>query len=338
MSYYDGPRGRPELPWYDVMQVCRNGHKITDCLKQFPQHAKEHCPECGASTISKCEACHADIQGQYHVPDVFGFSDPQPPTHCAKCGQPFPWVKNNQRRNLSVRAQRAIQLIETQIQRLKNFPEATTEDAEFLRWRNSTMDLCDRFLPNSRHSQQIKSISFQDPVTRQVTDPDAKHKHLEAARARAHQSLEALIEEIETFDLPNEERAAHIPTTSGKSVLHQEFHGTTTINAMQVATDNATQSLSQTNEELAEHLRAIASLISESQELCRREIRECLVAIQAFSDEQAKAKHRRNSAKIVAAATTVLTLANRATDLTAKLAPHLPALSTLIENAKRLIP
>lgn len=48
---------------YDVMQVCLNGHQITDEVIFTPQHKKPFCPECGAATITACPECQAPIQG-----------------------------------------------------------------------------------------------------------------------------------------------------------------------------------------------------------------------------------------------------------------------------------
>jgi hypothetical protein len=36
--------------WYDVMQVCLNGHLITSTLKSSPELGKRHCPDCGDAT------------------------------------------------------------------------------------------------------------------------------------------------------------------------------------------------------------------------------------------------------------------------------------------------
>lgn len=82
----------PRRPWYDVMQVCLNGHRITTTLKSSPQHRKEHCPDCGVATISKCQHCQADIQGFYHIPNVFGGPLPNVPAFCHGCGEPYPWT------------------------------------------------------------------------------------------------------------------------------------------------------------------------------------------------------------------------------------------------------
>jgi len=82
---------QPDESWYDVMQVCLNGHKITAMLKSSPEYGKQHCPNCGAVTISNCQKCQAEIQGYHHLPNVIGGST-DAPAFCHKCGEPFPWT------------------------------------------------------------------------------------------------------------------------------------------------------------------------------------------------------------------------------------------------------
>jgi len=78
---------------FDVMQVCRNGHKITESLRSNPELGKQHCPACGAATISKCEKCQAEIQGHYHVRGVLGLHNKKVPAFCGSCGSPYPWTE-----------------------------------------------------------------------------------------------------------------------------------------------------------------------------------------------------------------------------------------------------
>ena len=76
------------------MQICENGHKITQYLKSEPQLAKEFCNLCGAKTISKCPKCDADIKGlELDTTVIFDKSIPE---YCDSCGEPFTWKgKNN---------------------------------------------------------------------------------------------------------------------------------------------------------------------------------------------------------------------------------------------------
>ena len=85
--------GDDEEPWYDVAQVCLNGHTITEYATASPDHRKDFCPKCGAGTVDSCPHCSAGIQGYYHVPGVFSFEDFTPPAFCHACGKPYPWTK-----------------------------------------------------------------------------------------------------------------------------------------------------------------------------------------------------------------------------------------------------
>jgi len=78
---------------YDIMQVCLNGHLITDTYMRNPEFRKNHCPKCGAETITKCPNCGQPIKGDYHVDGVVflsGRSTPVPDI-CEYCGKDFPW-------------------------------------------------------------------------------------------------------------------------------------------------------------------------------------------------------------------------------------------------------
>lgn len=77
---------------HDIQQVCLNGHQITDRYNEAPEFRKAFCPKCGEKTINACQHCHTPIQGAY-IPDNAVLPDPiMPiPTHCDRCGEPFPW-------------------------------------------------------------------------------------------------------------------------------------------------------------------------------------------------------------------------------------------------------
>lgn len=74
---------------YDVMQVCLNGHMITDTAMRDPYRQKPNCPECGARTITECLKCSAPIQG---APlGAFSFQKRPVPPFCWSCGAEYPW-------------------------------------------------------------------------------------------------------------------------------------------------------------------------------------------------------------------------------------------------------
>lgn len=82
-----------ESSWYDVGQICENGHLINSATKDSPDNNKNFCDKCGAKTITTCEKCNAEIQGYHHYPNVFGSTKIPVPSFCIECGEPYPWTK-----------------------------------------------------------------------------------------------------------------------------------------------------------------------------------------------------------------------------------------------------
>jgi hypothetical protein len=77
----------------DVMQVCRNGHVITDLLHTYPDRGLSHCDRCGAATLDRCATCGLEIPGAVHVPGLVPVGRSLPPEFCSACGAPFPWSR-----------------------------------------------------------------------------------------------------------------------------------------------------------------------------------------------------------------------------------------------------
>jgi hypothetical protein len=77
----------------DVMQVCRNGHIITDLLRALPDQARSHCPRCGATTLTRCPTCGHELEGAIFVPESLPVGTSRPPQYCSSCGAAFPWTR-----------------------------------------------------------------------------------------------------------------------------------------------------------------------------------------------------------------------------------------------------
>lgn len=77
----------------DVMQVCRNGHVITDRLRGSPESAAVHCDRCGAATLDCCPTCGQALPGAATVPGLLPVGRRRPPAFCATCGAAFPWTR-----------------------------------------------------------------------------------------------------------------------------------------------------------------------------------------------------------------------------------------------------
>src|SRR5260370_14049575 len=83
-----------ERQFQDVMQVCRNGHVITDLVHACPARGLSHCDRCGAETLDHCLTCGQEILGAVPVPGMFALSGHmRPPDFCATCGAAFPWAQ-----------------------------------------------------------------------------------------------------------------------------------------------------------------------------------------------------------------------------------------------------
>lgn len=77
----------------DVMQVCRNGHVITDLLRTYPERGLSHCHRCGSATVDRCSTCGMALPGAIRVPGLEPIGGRRPPLHCATCGAPYPWAR-----------------------------------------------------------------------------------------------------------------------------------------------------------------------------------------------------------------------------------------------------
>lgn len=77
----------------DAMQVCRNGHVVTDLLRTCPERALTHCDRCGAVTLDHCETCGHELPGAFVVPGLQPLGARPAPHYCSMCGAAFPWTR-----------------------------------------------------------------------------------------------------------------------------------------------------------------------------------------------------------------------------------------------------
>ncbi|MFC1912602.1 DUF2321 domain-containing protein [Chloroflexota bacterium] len=81
--------------FYEVAQICVNGHVITDSLNSNPEVGRDFCEDCGSPTIMECEYCESSIRGYHHIEGVIGFfPDFKRPSFCPDCGKPYPWTES----------------------------------------------------------------------------------------------------------------------------------------------------------------------------------------------------------------------------------------------------
>lgn len=79
--------------WYDIAQICINGHVITTSLNSSPENSVNFCSKCGKPTISKCQNCNTPIRGFYHIVGVIYSGDFKLPHFCHECGKQYPWTE-----------------------------------------------------------------------------------------------------------------------------------------------------------------------------------------------------------------------------------------------------
>jgi hypothetical protein len=89
----------------DVMQVCRNGHVITDRLHADPEGGLGHCPRCGTITLDRCPTCGQELAGAPTIPGLLAIGGRKPPAYCSTCGAPFPWTGKPRPLGLGTRGQ-----------------------------------------------------------------------------------------------------------------------------------------------------------------------------------------------------------------------------------------
>jgi len=85
-----------EERWYDTAQICLNGHVITSASKTSPKLKRRFCDKCGATTITECPKCGANIRGYYHVPGELTVERTYIlPKFCRDCGVAYPWTESS---------------------------------------------------------------------------------------------------------------------------------------------------------------------------------------------------------------------------------------------------
>ena len=80
--------------YYDVAQVCVNGHVVNDKARKNPEYNAPFCDKCGGATIICCTECASYIQGDF-VGGRIAFISSQtmaPPSFCPQCGHAHPWT------------------------------------------------------------------------------------------------------------------------------------------------------------------------------------------------------------------------------------------------------
>ena len=79
--------------YYEVAQICENGHLITEWYNETPSSRSDYCSKCGEKTITQCLSCNASIRGHHVFPNVHFIGVLDIPSFCHNCGNSYPWTK-----------------------------------------------------------------------------------------------------------------------------------------------------------------------------------------------------------------------------------------------------
>lgn len=131
--------------YYEVAQVCLNGHVITDQYNSSPELRKKFCGRCGTKTIHQCPNCNENIQGDYIVPGVVAIGgQPKAPAYCHGCGYAFPWTETRLEvaRQLTLEAE---ELIDERDDLISSLPDLVSDTPKTTlaanRWRKALTKL-----------------------------------------------------------------------------------------------------------------------------------------------------------------------------------------------------
>lgn len=242
--------------------------------------------------------------------------------------------------------QEAITNLQNQIEALAqiraNAEQAHVDSPHFIGWKSHTTDLMRHYISaKSEHLSRFRMLSFRSNVM-QLDWPGARYHSgprrddIEKFASDADVAvacLQGAIEHIKVFGLKQEEPAAPAKPVRSREArgLTQHFHGPVN---QAVATDNARQRVGHIGPS-GNSLDEIVRLLRESEELTPRQVKEAAGVAEQLNAEVQKEKGTRNWKAIAEWGATLLTITEKATDLSAKLGPHLPTIAALIEEAKR---
>jgi hypothetical protein len=241
----------------------------------------------------------------------------------------------------------AIRLLEQQLQRLSLI--GNHRDPQFTVWQDTTTSLLQKFL--SADSPHLKTFSriryraqtavrplpygYRGPVPMAHNVDPADIEAFNRGRDIAMACINSVIEELHNFGIQSKS-GAPLPPPKQTGGFQQIFKGPVTIQNQAVATDNAIQDIGQMGT-TGSDLKEIADLLKQSMELTGREQSEGLHAIEVIASEIKKPESTRDWKSILDWGEKLAGIASKATDLTVKLAPYMPAVVRFVEEAaKRL--
>jgi len=154
----------------------------------------------------------------------------------------------------------------------------------------------------------------------------------------AEGTIKAVVKHIEEFGVHSGHDAGRPVGSVRGGGVRQTFNAPVSLNQA-IAADNATQNVGHLGGAMAigASLEQIRGLFEQSQDLTQGQVREGLLAVDALSLQIQTPEHQRNWKSVLDYGQMVLTLADKATDLVHKLAPFLPSVVALVQNAKHVL-
>ncbi len=239
--------------------------------------------------------------------------------------------------------EKAIRLLRQQIDRINTIPGFL--DDRMVRWFDTTKNLLTKFL--GRESNTVKMFDHVSwaPKTKQTLASDhqaaqgsiedaKKHARevFNVARGQVIQLLNSAIEQISEFGILSSDQPENRPPQTGS--VYNTYHGAVTIQNQANATNKAIQHAA-LNGTSGHDLTEITKLLQESMQLTRYEVRDGLKAVEDIVAELTKTETKRDSKTILERGNLLLSITTKMVELKGKLAPHLPALTSLVDQAAK---
>jgi hypothetical protein len=210
----------------DVMQVCRNGHVVTDRVRTCPEESRHHCDRCGATTLQACPTCGQELPGAIVVPGLQPLGLEKAPGYCSTCGAGFPWTRRRKAplvppaETLEAFLRRLPLVIRQLRQRFRTRPPFRVEDQHDLE------DLVRSLLPVYFDDIRLRS---RTPSYAEATRTDflihpgrilctLKHTSLELRRPQLEQQLQ---EDVDSYRAFPECRSLWIYIHDPQGYLHE---------------------------------------------------------------------------------------------------------------------
>jgi hypothetical protein len=82
-----------ERSWWDIAQICLNGHTVNQQVVAERDHNQAFCERCRKATVMAYRHCRTAIRGAYHVPGTYVIDAVALPSYCLGCGRAYPWTE-----------------------------------------------------------------------------------------------------------------------------------------------------------------------------------------------------------------------------------------------------